>query len=310
VAWLIDGILQFQPYMFAKTFVTGVIMPNTVGQPGVIATPITWIAHQIEPHVALFNAFAATAQVLIGLGLLYPRTVKPALLASFAWALAVWFSGEGLGGIFTGDASPLTGAPGAALLYVLVGLMCWPTSSASDTDGERSARLGLIGELKARVIFGALWVGLAALWLFPANDGGSSVHDTIAEVPSGAGWLTDTLNSAASATSGLGTAIAVAMAIVSCAIGIALWRGWHVATFLSISIAVSLIFWVFGQGFGGVLTGEATDVGSAPLMILFAAMLLAVTPRAGSRVAHQSVPPGRDGARTRSWQIEGPRSAV
>jgi len=44
VIWLIDGALQFQPYMFAKTFITGVILPNAQGQPGVIADPITWIA--------------------------------------------------------------------------------------------------------------------------------------------------------------------------------------------------------------------------------------------------------------------------
>jgi hypothetical protein len=30
-------MLRFQPYMFAETFVTGVIDPNAVGQPGIIA---------------------------------------------------------------------------------------------------------------------------------------------------------------------------------------------------------------------------------------------------------------------------------
>ena len=39
--WLLDGLLQFQPYMFGKTFITGVILPNAAGQPGVIASPIT-----------------------------------------------------------------------------------------------------------------------------------------------------------------------------------------------------------------------------------------------------------------------------
>ena len=32
--WLIDGILQFQPYMFGKAFVTGVLLPSAAGQPG------------------------------------------------------------------------------------------------------------------------------------------------------------------------------------------------------------------------------------------------------------------------------------
>ena len=30
--WLADGALQFQPYMFGKTFVTGVILPASHGQ--------------------------------------------------------------------------------------------------------------------------------------------------------------------------------------------------------------------------------------------------------------------------------------
>jgi hypothetical protein len=53
---------------------------------------------------------------LIGPGLIYRPTVKVALLASFGWSLGVWWIGEGLGGLSTGTASPLTGAPGAALL--------------------------------------------------------------------------------------------------------------------------------------------------------------------------------------------------
>ena len=42
--WLIDGALQFQPCMFGKTFITAVILPNRLGQPGIIGGPIAWIA--------------------------------------------------------------------------------------------------------------------------------------------------------------------------------------------------------------------------------------------------------------------------
>lgn len=80
--WLIDGALQFQPYMFGKSFVTGVLLPSAAGQPNFIGTPITWLAHLVEPHVVLFNAFAAGLEVLIGVGLLYRRTVRPALAVS------------------------------------------------------------------------------------------------------------------------------------------------------------------------------------------------------------------------------------
>ena len=112
--WLIDGALQFQPSMFGQAFINGVILPGTTGQPAPIAAVMSWLADRIAPHIVLFNTGAATLEVLIGLGLLYRPTVKLSLLVSSAWAGAIWFAGEGLGMLFTGEASPLTGAPGAA----------------------------------------------------------------------------------------------------------------------------------------------------------------------------------------------------
>ncbi len=52
--------LQFQPHMFGKSFVTGVLLPSAARQPTSIAAPVTWVAHLIEPHVALFNGTAAS----------------------------------------------------------------------------------------------------------------------------------------------------------------------------------------------------------------------------------------------------------
>jgi hypothetical protein len=272
--WLIDGALQCQPYMFGKGFITGVLLPSAAGQPTVIGAPITWMAHLIEPRVALFNAFAAAVQVVIAIGLLNRRTVKPALIASFAWASAVWVGGEGLGMIFTGTASPLTGAPGAALLYIVAGAMCWPRQACSPA-APQTAKLGLLGARTARALWAALWLGSAALWLLPANRSANGVSSAIAAVPSGASWLSHLLDAAASVTAGDGVALAIAAAVVSVAIGLAVLANWRPRAFLVAAIGVSLVFWVFGQGFGGILTGQATDVNAAPLVILIAAMLLA-----------------------------------
>ena len=268
--WLIDGALQYQPYMFHTTFITGVILPNAHGQPGIIASPITWIAHLIEPHVALFNAFAATLEVLIGVGLLAGRRyVKPALAVSFAWAAGIWLTGEGLGGFFSGAANPLTGAPGAALLYIVAGLIVWPRA-----DG----RLGLIGERGARWAWAVLWAGSAILWTVPANDGANAVHDAIANAPSGAGWLTSLLKSAASATAGQGGTIAVLMAVVSASIALSIVTGVWWRASLAAGIALSLVFWVIGQGLGGLFTGTATDVSTAPLVIVLGSLLYVMRP--------------------------------
>jgi hypothetical protein len=283
--WLMDGALQFQPYMFGRTFITGVILPASHGQPRIIGEPILWIATMIGPHVALFNAGAATLQVLIGLGLLYRPTVKLSLIVSLVWASGIWFAGEGLGMIFTETASPLTGAPGAALLYLLAGLICWPPSGAVGQARRDAA---------ARWCWSAVWLGSALLWLLPANDGAASIHDAIATTPAGAGWLSSTLTWLAHAATGRGTAIALALATVSVCIGLSLPYGWHTRFFLGLAITVSASYWIAGQGFGGLLTGQATDPGSAPVLTLIASMLLAQEhrrePSAHQPLAHNHIP--------------------
>jgi hypothetical protein len=264
--WLADGALQFQPYMFGKTFVTGVILPASHGQPRIIGGPIVWMADIVDSHLALFNAGAATLQILIGVGLLYRPAVKLSLIVSFVWASCVWFAGEGLGMLFTGTASPLTGAPGPAVLYVVAGLMCWPLRSA-----DRKARR----DAAARRLWSIVWLGAALLWLLPANDAAGSTHDAIAAAPSGAGWLSGILASVAHGATGRGTTIAVALAALSACIGISLLYRWHTRVFLGLAIGVSAGYWVVGQGLGGVFTGQATDPGTSPVMILIASMLLA-----------------------------------
>ena len=271
VLWLIDGALQLQPYMFGKSFVTGVLLPSSVGQPSFIGAPITWVAHLIQPHVAVFNAFAAALEVLIGVGLLYRPTVRPALALSFVWAAGIWFGGEGLGMLFTGTASPLTGAPGAALLYVLAGLMCWPLKVP--TRSRLGRELGLIGERGARLAWSAIWLGSAVLWLLPANNNPGGVHDAIAGAPSGAEPLSRAFAAAAAATTAHGTTIAIGLAVASALVGLAVLDGWNPRALLATQLSLSVVYWILGQGFGGVLTGRATDVGTAPLMVLIALMV-------------------------------------
>jgi hypothetical protein len=267
--WLADGALQLQPFMFGRSFVTQVIAPNAVGQPELVAAPVRFAAHLIEPRVALFNAFAAAIQVLIGLGLINRATVGLALLTSFAWAVGVWWIGEGLGGLLTGMASPLTGAPGPALLYVLVGLIVWPRAR----PGDRSAAALSLGGRGARGAWAALWLGLAALWLLPANRSSDAVHDAIANAPSGATWLSSLHSSLATATAGRGLLIAIVAATLSAVIALAVLFDWWTKPMLALSGAIALIYFIVGQGMGGILTGSGTDPGSGPLLILLAASL-------------------------------------
>jgi hypothetical protein len=255
--------------MFGRSFVTTIIAPNATGQPAFVASPVTSVAHLIEPRVALFNAFAATGQVLIGSGLLYRPTVKAALLASFGWALGVWWIGEGLGGLANGTAAPLTGAPGAAVLYVLAGLLLWPRTE----DTRAAARGGLLGQPGARAAVALLWVGLGGLWLLPANRARDAVQQAIADAPSGARWLTDVQTPVAHAAAGHGLTIAVLAAIISTTIGVSILLARWIRSMLALSAVIALFYFIVGQGLGGMLTGTATDPGTGPLLILIAASL-------------------------------------
>ncbi len=269
--WCIDALLKLQPYFF-HNFVTGVIDASAVGQPAVIGHPITWIGNLIKPHQALFVVLAVVGEVSIGVGLLIPRTARPALLLSFAWALNVWLTGEGLGFLFTSTPDPLTGILGTAPLYIVAGLLVWPTRDSG--EGGRDARFGLLGERGARVVWAALWLGAAALWLFPANAGAGALSSALASAPSGVSWLSNLHSTAANAVAGSGMTIAVVLAVISAEIGLSvLWsRGTRIA--LLASMALSLTFWLLAEGLGGLFTGQSTDVGTAPLMILIAALLL------------------------------------
>ena len=123
--WLLDGVLQLQPVMFTRRF-PAMLAESAAGQPGVVAAPVTWAARLIAGHPAPANAAFAALQIALGLGLAWRPAVRPALAGSVLWGLAVWWLGEGLGGLFTGTASPAGGAPGAALLYAVVAVLLWP----------------------------------------------------------------------------------------------------------------------------------------------------------------------------------------
>jgi hypothetical protein len=63
---------------------------------------------------------------LLGVGLLVRRTARVALAASIAWALGVWWLGEGLTGLASGQASLINGAPGSAFFYAVLAAAAWP----------------------------------------------------------------------------------------------------------------------------------------------------------------------------------------
>lgn len=265
--WLLDAALQLQSFMYTNGF-PQMLIGMAPGQPHWLASSVDWGARFANGNLGFWNTLFALTQFAIGFGLLYRPTVKLALSASIGWAFVVWWFGEAFGMLFANMANPLTGAPGAVLLYALIGLIVWP----NDRPG------GLLGERGARLAWAVLWVAMGWLWLLAPNSSANATHDAIAAAPSGMGWLDTVLRHAADLTNGNGLLIAIVLAIVSIAIGLAVGFDWQTRTFLWLAIYLSAVYWVIGQGFGGIATGSATDPNAGLLFIVLAASLYAVLP--------------------------------
>src|SRR5215470_5635187 len=139
--WLLDGVLQLQSVMFTRRF-PAMLAESAAGQPGVVAAPVTWAARLIAGHAAPANAAFAALQIALGLALAWRPAVRTALAGSVIWGLAVWWLGEGLGGLFAGTASPAGGAPGAALLYALTAVLLWPPRTEGSSPPAAQAAPG------------------------------------------------------------------------------------------------------------------------------------------------------------------------
>ncbi|MDA8285445.1 MAG: hypothetical protein M0Z42_19585 [Actinomycetota bacterium] len=278
LVWLLDASLQFQPAMFSRRFVGDFLAMNAMLQPHVVAQVIETVTNFLLPHAAAWNALFATTQLAIGVGLLWRRTVKAALVTSFAWALGVWVVGEGLGGLLAPVmGSPLAGFPGAVLLYGLLGLFLWPTGRP---ERPAVADAGLLGARGARVLWALLWFG-AAVEQVAAGFGQFTpkavMTSVIAMNESGEpGWLVHLDKMATTATRSVGNPLALLLALIEVLIGVLVLRGHQVKRVLWVAIALSGVFWVIGQDFGGLLAGGATDPNAGPLYVLLALSLYPV----------------------------------
>jgi hypothetical protein len=98
-----------------------------------------------------WNVPFAGIQLLLGVGLLVPRTARLTLGASIVWALGVWYLAEGLSGMADGHASLIDGAPGSALIYAILAAAAWAV----------------------------LWVGAALFQALPGQNSGKAVASAL-----------------------------------------------------------------------------------------------------------------------------------
>ena len=294
--WIVDAALQYQPFMFGNQFVPTYVTANAAGQPEPVAWLITTAGHFISPNIGVWNALFATVQVFIGVGLLFRRTVRPALMTSFLWAFGVWFFGEGMGMMLTGAASALSGAPGSVFVYGLLGLMAWPRRQRSAEAQEGEAPTGVASSAAAQgigtavtplAVWAGYWLLAALLFLLPANRAATSVSGAISGMaPGEPPWYASFLNHVGHwfGSAGLTQTWLLALLAVVVGIGPLLFRRFE--GFLAVGFVATILFWLTGQGLGGILTGSGTDPNSGPLVAVLAlAMVPTIVPNPNAWVS-------------------------
>ena len=270
--WLLDGILQFQPSMFTKAF-PSMLAGTAAGNPAFVASPVTWSAALITHHLVVLNAVFATVQVALGLGIAWRPAVRLALAASVLWSLAVWFLGEGLGGVLSGPASLTDGAPGAVILYALLAVLLWPATH------ERPARFiaaRAVGERAALTLWTVLWASMAFFALLDRTPSGLSdeIKEMAADQPA---WVTWPVTHLASLLAGQGLLAACLLAAAFAVTALGIWLPTRTArtartaratrAVLVLALVLAAFLWLV-QGLGGLFTGGSTDPNSGPLLVL------------------------------------------
>ena len=286
--WLIDGLLQLQPQMFTMNMVNGIMLPIIQAQPSLIATSLNWIVAVTTDNLTLVNLIIAVVQITMGTCLLvgsrtYPasRLVKGAVIVSFFWAFIVWYGGEGMSLLLTGQASILTGAPGAVLLYPLLGLVIYPRRAVEGQEPGKEPT-GILSRQQL------LW-GLAAFWFFasllqlqPFWWQPNQISQAIGAMSGQGGldylFVDPVLNWLSNSTGHAETVLNVALIILFAALGagLLLVKNERLRPLLIVSIVISFIVWWGAEAFGMIFTGMATDFNSGLLLIV---MALACWPR-------------------------------
>lgn len=268
--WLLDAVLQIQPFMFTKgtNGFSGMLNGLAPGNPSVVYHTITWNASIVYHQPILTNTLFALIQFLIGFGIAFKRTLRPALGLSIVWSLGVWWFGEGAGGLFTGAATPFGGGPGGVLFYAVLAVLLWP----SEGSNRPFVAARTVGVTASKVIWAVTWGVLAILSVVGQGRQPQALHDLVAGLNSGQpGWLAHIDKVSESFFLQHGGTAAVLLAVMCVLAGLSVYLSPSFTQFMIVMvIVVFAIIWVAVQNFGGILAGGATDPNSGPLVILLA----------------------------------------
>ncbi|TAN22182.1 MAG: hypothetical protein EPN30_09200 [Actinomycetota bacterium] len=276
--WIFDGALQLQPYMFQKgsNGFLGPISQNTMGPPNPITDFISYVVRNLVAHQSLATVGIAIVQIGIGVLLIWPKFIKAGLVLSSVWALGVWVVGEGVGQLIFPQASMLVGAPGAGLIYSILGIVLWPRTAPTPNPPDQEDKFSnwIDSGTWAFIIWAVVWCGTALLELESANWKPNAIPTQLQTVASEQpAWFAHIGTWLSRIAAGHGTEIAFALLLIEFIVGWGVLRPLTRSFSLALGIATSLVLWIVGQGVGGILTGKGTDPNLGPAMVIFALAL-------------------------------------
>ena len=191
--------------------------------------------------------------------------------------------------LFTGQGSVLTGAPGAVLLYPLLGLAIYPRSS-SDTSPEAS-REGLLSRTHLRYVLAGFWFFAALLQLQPYWWQSGQISGAIGAMVGQGGLNTFLVDpvlqglSNVTASSEIALNIVLILVFLALGIGLVVVKQDRVRPWLIASIIMSIIIWYTAEALGMIFTGMATDFNSGLLLVV---MALACWPKVRDLASYRS----------------------
>jgi len=268
--WLLDAVLQIQPFMFTrgKDGFSGMLNGVAPGNPTWIAHTITWNGSIVYHQPILTDAVFAGIQFLIGFGIVGRRTCRAALALSIVWSVAVWWFGEGLGAIFSGRATTFGGGPGGVLFYAVLAVLLWPS------EGSNMPFLAArtVGTRAARAIWVGVWGLMAVLSVVGSGRSPQALHDLVAGLNRGEpGWLAHIDRTSEAFFLHHGTPAAVLLGVFCVIVAVSVYLPPQInQVILVLGIVVFVVVWVAVQDLGGILAGGATDPNSGPLVIMLA----------------------------------------
>jgi len=267
--WLLDALLQAQPRMFTVDFASNIMKPSIAIAPSLLWALSTWSLQVVSAHIAVWNWLFVVVQAMIAVALIAGllrhdhRLVRAGLLLSIAWGLGVWVFGEGTSGVFTGNGTMLTGAPGSVTLYLAIAVLYL----LPERWWQLSARFCVARDLLSLVFLYGAVAQIATPGFWGPRGNAVLIEGQASMAPS---WMVSSMTPLVTFTHAhpvLSNAVfaAALLAVAALLFG----RAPRALGFVCLG-AVLLVMWYWGQAFGGIFSGMGTDPGSAPLLALLA----------------------------------------